>query len=173
MGWKKGATSELRYLIVCLFGLLVSLRYWYLATAVVSGFLPIDPQYLAAGVCVVLFLAAAAFAGLVVNLKGEVYQSVRANYLESGLGLVAGLLAGGLIAASILLTAAVALPGKVEGFDEKNYPVALHEYPGALFRELEKSVAHIEQASTARTPLPVLKVSPDVSAGNTRVVTWE
>lgn len=173
LGWKMGATSELRFLIVSLFGLLVALRYWYQTTAALTDFLPIDPQYLAAGVCIVLFLAAAALAGLVVNLKGEVYQSVQTNYLDSGLGVVSGLLGGGLIAASILLAASVALPGKVEGFDVKNYPMALHEYPAALFRELEKNVAHIEQASTAHTPLPVLKGSSDASAGNAKVVTWE
>ncbi len=173
LGWKMGATSEIRFLIVALFGLLVSLRYWYQATAALTDFLPVDPQYLAAGVCIVLFLAAAALAGLVVNLKGEVYQSVQTNYLDSGLGVLSGLLGGGLIAASILLAASVALPGKVEGFDVKNYPMALHEYPATLFRELEKNVAHIEQASTARTPLPSLELTESDPGQKSRVILWK
>lgn len=173
LGWKMGATSELRFLIVALFGLLVALRYWYQTTAALTHLLPVDPQYLAAGVCIVLFLAAAALAGLVVNLKGEVYQSVQANYLDSGLGVLSGLFGGGLIAASILLAASVALPGKVEGFDVKKYPMALHEYPAALFRELEKNVANIEQASTARTPLPSLELSESDPEQRSRVILWK
>ena len=75
-GWKMGATVELRYTIAGLFALLVSLRYWYQVSSALTEYIPVDPQYLTAGVCIALFLAGFALASLIVNLNGEVFQSV-------------------------------------------------------------------------------------------------
>lgn len=160
-GYRMGATVEFRYAIVCFFALLVALRYWYPLTSVLHGMVPVDSQYLAAGVCMILFLVAAAVAAPVVNLKGQIYLSVRSNPLDTVLGVLAGVVSGASIACSILLAASVALPGKVDNFATTNYPLPLHEYPAAILRTLEQNVAHIAQESTSRTPLPTVETAPE------------
>lgn len=160
-GYRMGATVELRYAIVFFFALLVALRYWYPATSVLHGMVPVDPQYLTAGVCILLFLIAAAIAATIVNLKGQIYLSVRSNPLDTILGVLAGVVSGTSIACSILLAASVALPGKVDNFAASNYPLPLHQYPAAILRTLEQNVGHITQESTSRTPLPTVEIAPE------------
>lgn len=169
IGLRMGATVEFRYMIVCVFALLVSMRYWYLVTSALAEYFTADPQYLAAGVCVVLFLVSFLLASVVVNIKAQVFLSVRSNIPDTVLGGVAGLISGAAIACSILLTASVALPGKVENFATSNYPVPADKYPALIFRTIEQNVAHIAQESTGHTLLPVVKPVE----GQSPVLTWE
>jgi uncharacterized membrane protein required for colicin V production len=160
-GYRMGATVEFRYAIVCFFALLVALRYWYPLTSLVHGFIQIDVQYLTAGVCIVLFLLGAAVASLIIDIKAQIYLSVRQNPLDTVLGVIAGMISGAAIGCSILLAASVALPGKVDSFATANYPLPLHEYPAAIFRTVEQNIAHIAFESTSHTPIPTVKISEE------------
>lgn len=170
-GYRMGATVEFRYAIVFFFALLVALRYWYPLTAFLRDYIPVDLQYLTAGVSIVLFLAGAGVAALVVELNGQIYLSVRSNPLDTVLGVLAGVVSGASISLSILLAASVALPGKVDNFAVSNYPMPLHEYPAAIFRTIEQNVAHIAVESSSHTMLPAIKAGEE--PGKPAVLDWQ
>lgn len=157
IGWKRGATWELRHVIAYLFATLVALRYWQFVTQTLAGYFSFDPQYLAAAAYVLLFLIALLPVGFVVNLRGEAYESVFFNPVDRTLGVLAGICSGGLLAASLLLVLTLALPGKVENFDASKLPVRLDRAPFTVFRLTEFHLAGVPKDSASRTPLPELQ----------------
>jgi len=158
MGWRLGATAEMRYVLAFLFAMLVSLRYWHPLTAAVSGLITIDPQILAAGVFALIFVLAWMLAALVVNLRGEVYQSVLPNPVDNGLGALCGLVSGALLGGSVMLFFAIALPGKFGGFEPDHFPVRLNHIPIGTFRFIEEDVAGMPADSPAHTLFPSVNV---------------
>ena len=109
LGWRFGATSEMRYVLASLFAVLVAQRYWYRASTAASDIVKLDPQFVAAAMFVVIFLIAWMVGALAVNLKGEVYQSVTPNPSENVLGAICGLISGALLGGSLLLVASTAM----------------------------------------------------------------
>jgi len=169
MGWRLGATTEMRYLLTALFASVVALRYWYPATMAAADFIPLAARFLAVGVFVIEFSAAWLVASLIVNLKGEVYQSVLPNPLDQVLGVVSGLFSGALLGGSLLLILAVGLTGKPENFDVGQLPVRLDELPVAAFQMLEQRVVDVPAGSPAHTLFPQV----DDSSEKQSVLVWK
>ena len=158
MGWRLGATAEMRYVLAFLFATLVSLRSWHPLTAAVSELITMDPQILAAGVFALVFVVAWMLAALIVNLRGEVYQSVSPNPVDNVLGAICGLASGALLGGSVMLFFAIALPGKLGGFEPDNFPVRLNHIPTGTFRLIEEGVAGVPADSPAHTLFPLVKI---------------
>ena len=169
MGWRLGATTEMRYLLTALFASLVALRYWYLTTLEAADFIPLAARFLAVGVFGIEFSAAWLVASLIVNLKGEVYQSVLPNPLDQVLGVVSGLFSGALLGGSLLLILAVGLTGNPAGFDARKFPVRLDQFPIAAFQILEQRVADVPADSVAHTLFP----QAENSSGTPAVPSWK
>lgn len=77
---------EMRHTLTYLFALLAALRYWRPAAEMARGYLAVDPPAMEAGVFLLLFVVAALVAGLMVNLRGGLYQSVAPNVFDTVLG---------------------------------------------------------------------------------------
>lgn len=155
LGWRAGATLEMRHTLVYLFSMLAALRYWKPATEFALGIVSLDAQVVSTVVFLVIYLVAAVFSGLIVNLKGEFFQSVAPNKLDNGLGAVCGVLSGALLGGVVLLLCAFLMPGKVEKFDAAKFPVRLDQFPAWVFQTIETSVGQVGANSTARTQFPV------------------
>jgi uncharacterized membrane protein required for colicin V production len=155
LGWRAGATFELRHTLVYLFSLLAALRYWKPGTEIALGIFGSDPQVVSAIVFLLVYLIAAVVSGIIVNLKGEFYQSVAPNKLDNVLGAICGIFSGALLGGVILLLGAFLMPGKVENFDAAKFPVRLDQFPVWVFQTVETEVAGIAPNSDARTQFPV------------------
>ncbi len=164
IGWRRGATSEVRSLIVYLFATLAALRFWYPASRMLAGLIPLEPQFLAAVVFGVLFAVAVIPAALAVNLRGPVIDGVFANPINAICGALAGILSGSLIAGALLTIAVLVLPARAEGFDPGKMPVRLDEIPGAVFRTIESRAAGVPADDPAHSPLPHFQPAPAENA---------
>lgn len=155
LGWRAGATLELRHTLVYLFSMLAALRYWKPATEFALVIVSMDPQVVSTIVFLAIYLAAALLSGLIVNLRGEFYQSVAPNRLDNGLGAACGVLSGALLGGVVLLLCAFLLPGKVENFNAAKFPVRLDQFPAWVFQKIETGVGQVGVNSSARTQFPV------------------
>ncbi len=171
IGWRTGATLEMRHTLTYLFALLAALRYWRPATEVVLGVVPLDLQFVAVAVFLALFVAAALVAGLAVNLKGEFYQSVAPNVFDNALGAVCGVVSGALIGGVLVMLCAFVLPGKVEGFEAAKFPQRLDRLPQWVFQAVETEIAGIASTSPSATqfPAPVQPVVVEALVTDTSV----
>jgi len=154
IGWRTGATLEMRHTLTWLFALLAALRYWRPAAETALGFLSLDPQYVSAAVFLALFVGAALVAGLIVNLRGGFYQSVAPNVFDNALGALCGVVSGALIGGVLVMLCAFVLPGKVEGFDAAKFPERLDRLPQWVFQTVETEAAGIAAKSAAATQFP-------------------
>jgi Uncharacterized membrane protein, required for colicin V production len=155
LGWRGGATLEMRHVLVYLFSLLAALRYWKPGTELALEMFSGDPQILGALVFLLAYVVAAVLAGFLVNLRGEFYQSVAPNKFDNALGALCGLVSGTLLGGTLLLFAAFLLPGRVGNFDAAKYPVRLDLVPVRIFQTIETGVAGVAPDSPARTQFPV------------------
>lgn len=171
IGWRRGASFEVRSLIVYLFATLAAVRFWYPASRALAEWVPLDPQFLAAVVFGILFAAAMIPAALAVNLRGPVIESVAANPVNTVCGALAGILSGSLISGALLVIAVLVLPSRVEGFDPGKMPVRLDEIPGAVFRVIESRVAGVPADDPARSPLP--RVLPAAETNAPPQIVWK
>lgn len=149
-GFRYGAAVEMRYLLTIFFAVLVAIRFWQVCTETLTGAITFDPRMIAVAAFVALFGLGAMVAGYVVDLRAKFYQSVKANYLNNGLGLVAGLLSGSLLAACILWVASVALPGQFDGRPELK---PLIDFPRVAFQAIESGMG-VAPDSAGRTKYP-------------------
>ena len=169
LGWKNGGAAVLRYALVALFGVLVALRYWHLAFAFVTRFLPSMPQgYLAAGLFIALFVLAGGLAGAVVNLKVPGFQNVFNSVPENIIGAILGLFTATLVSGVLLIAASLIAPSLSQPYDAGKLLARIDRFPVVVFQTLEEKIAGIPDVSPAHTPLP----SWQGGAGDGKVV-WK
>jgi uncharacterized membrane protein required for colicin V production len=156
IGWRHGASTEVRHLLVNLFGVLVAVRFWQPWTQTISTGLTFDPRWIALSSFVLLYALGSAVAGFTVRLKSEVYQSVKPDPVNRGLGLLFGGFTGALLGACLLWLAMIALPGK---FDAVPLAGSLAGWPRAIVRSIETNIAGVAPDSTGRTKYPQVTVA--------------
>ncbi len=171
IGWRRGASFEVRSLIVYLFATLAAVRFWYPASRALAGWVPLDPQFLAAVVFGILFLAAMIPAALAVNLRGPVIESVSANPVNTVCGALAGILSGSLISGALLAIAVLVLPSRVEGFDPEKMPVWFDGFSVTVFRAVESRIARVPSDDPAHSPLP--HVLPAAEQNAPPLIVWK
>ncbi len=161
-GFRYGASVELRYMLTIFFGVLVAVRFWQPVAETLCGAINFDPRLLTIGAFFVLFGLGAMVAGYAVNLRAQFFQSVKANYLNQFLGLAAGLASGGLLAASLLWVACVAIPSQ---FDSQPEVKKFIDLPRAVFQSVETFMG-VGAESEGRTRYPqVSLVDAEVPGG--------
>jgi len=156
IGWRHGASTEIRHLLVNFFGVLVAIRYWQPWTQTIAGGLTFDPRWVALSSFVLLYALGSAVAGFAVRLKSQVYQSVKPDYVNRGLGLLSGAFTGALLGACLLWLATVAMPGK---FNAVPQAVSLAAWPRDIVRGIETGIAGVAPDSTGRTKYPQVTVA--------------
>lgn len=153
IGWRTGATLELRHTLTYLFATLATLRFWKPVTDWGLGLFSSDPQMVGTIAFLAVFVIAALLAGLVVNLKGPFYQSVAPHPLDQGLGAAAGLLSGALLSGVMVLLCAFLFPAKVPDFRAENLPARWDRLPVAVYQAAE-SLAGVADGDASRTQFP-------------------
>lgn len=167
LGWRRGATTEIRSVLVYLFALLVAMRYWHPLAQSVGPALPLDAPTAAASVFFALFFVAGIGAAVITAFRGKAFQSVNANPLDQILGLAAGLFSGSILAGALLLVLSLVLPGRWQEFDPGKIPARLDHWPAAILRTVEN---HIVRAPGS-VLLPDLEPE-DATPEGKRVLTW-
>jgi uncharacterized membrane protein required for colicin V production len=169
-GWRYGASYEIRYLLMLTFGVLVAIRFWQPCTEKLVDAVNFDPRWITIGAFAVLFTVGAVVAGVIVNIKAQVFQSVQRNYLDNFLGLAAGLFSGALLGACVIWLSTIAVPGK---FDSVSYAQSFLDFPREVFRAIETAVG-VAPGSAGRTRYPEATiVEVPVDASDTNVVVPE
>lgn len=158
LGWRTGATLELRHTLTYLFATLAALRFWKPVTDWGLGLFPSDPQMVGTIAFLAVFVLSALLAGLVVNLKGPFYQSVAPNPLDQGLGALAGLVSGALLGGVLVLLCAFLFPTKVPDFRTENLPARWDRLPVTVYQTAE-ALAGVAEGDAARTQFPVAPAS--------------
>jgi len=161
LGWRLGATVEARWVLTILFAFLVAIRFWEGTTDILLKILVMEPRILAASIFLVLFIAAAAFGGLIFGLRAGVYQSVLPNYFDKVLGTLLGLFSGLMLGGGLLLLVGLAAP---QTFDTTKLAARLDNIPQAVFQAVEKNVAGIPINGSSRTLFPRMETAPEGSA---------
>jgi len=149
-GFRYGASVEMRYLLTILFGVLVAVRFWQPLTEKLCGAITFAPRLVAVSAFLLLFGIGGMVAGYAVNVRAKFFQSVKANYLNSVLGLVAGLASGALLAASLNWIGNVALPGQ---FDARPDLKAFIDFPRTMVQSIETFMG-VAPDSSGRTKYP-------------------
>jgi hypothetical protein len=89
-------------------------------------------------------------------LKAQVYQSVKPDYVNRGLGLLSGAFTGALLGACLLWLATIAMPGK---FDTASQAVSLAAWPREIVRGIETNLAGVAPDSAGRTKYPQVAIT--------------
>lgn len=157
-GWIRGATSEMRYVLVYLFAVLLAVRFWQPGTDLLQKGLTFDPRYVAIGVYLLLFMLAAAVAGVAIRIKADLYRSVIADPINQILGLAGGLFSGALLGASLALILSLAIPARI---DEADSPIleSVILWPETLATAVATHVAGISPESESRLKFPRITFS--------------
>jgi uncharacterized membrane protein required for colicin V production len=155
MGWRDGATREVRILLVNLFGVLVAVRYWQAWTEKIGAAVTFDPRWVATGAFLALYMLGVVIAGFVVRIKAPSYQSVKTDYLNQTLGLAAGVFSGLLLSACVAWITAVARPADADSFAAMS---SLRGLPRALVQNFETAVG-VAPGSSGRTRYPLVTVA--------------
>ncbi len=155
-GWRDGAATEMRYLIVTVFAVLLGLHFWQPATEFLAKNVPVDPRYLALLVFVGLTALGAFVAGLAVRLKGYGFHQQRANRVDQGLGAIVGLANGALIGSTLVMVMVIALPVYFADPEKPDMAQRIGVWPMQFCREVEK-VAAVLPGSPDRTRFPAIK----------------
>lgn len=166
MGWREGATREVRILLVNLFGVLVAVRYWQAWTERIGEAVTFDPRWVATGAFFALYAIGVVVAGFVVRVKAPSYQSVKADYLSQTLGLAAGIFSGLLLGACVAWITAVARPADPDSLAVMG---TLRGLPKALVQNFETAVG-VAPGSPGRTRYPqvtLAEVPADPNADTT------
>ncbi len=169
-GWRYGASTEIRYTLMLLFGVLIAMRLWKPCTEKLVDALNFDPRWITIGAFVILFAVGAVVAGFIMNVKARVFQSVQRNYLDNFLGVATGAFSGALLGACILWLATIGSPGK---FDSASYAQTFLGFPRQVFQSIETLVG-VAPDSAARTQFPVATmVDQPVAPGTSNVAVPE
>jgi uncharacterized membrane protein required for colicin V production len=150
VGWRDGATREVRLLLVNLFGVLVAVRYWQAWTEAIGSGVKFDPRWVATGAFFTLYAIGVVVAGFVVRIKAPSYQSVKADHLNQTLGLAAGIFSGLLLGACVAWITAVARPTESDSLAALG---SLRGLPRAIVQNLE-TAAGVAPGSPGRTHYP-------------------
>lgn len=150
LGWRDGATVEMRTVIVTVFGVLLALRFWEFGTTLIAKNISADPRYVAIFVFVVLGIAGASLAALAVKLKSYPFHSPERNVPDQVLGVIAGLFGGSLLGGSLAMLMVIALPSRYGAEETPKFALMPGAWPALFCREVEK-LAGLEPTSPDRT----------------------
>ncbi len=156
-GWKFGATVEMRHVIVVLFAILVTIRYWQVATELVERALTMDARLLLLAVFAFVYTAATALAAFAVGLRSEMYRSVQSDPINSIAGVLAGVVSGSLLGGTLAMLLNIASPGK---FDPAPSPLVgeVIRWPVTVYRFVETDIAGVAADSPDRTKMPAIEL---------------
>jgi len=161
LGWKWGATWEIRRFFVLLIGGLVAMRYCYDVTAYAMGFASVDPRLLGAALFLLLFALGAGVTAAVVNLRGDFHHSLEVNWLDNLLGALLGLLSGAVVGGAVLVVASLALPPFVAAFDASRLPLDAGKLPLAAFEKAEAAITALPPAGLTLSQAPGTNPLPE------------
>jgi len=166
-GWRNGASTEMRHVITYLFALLVAVRFWEPLADLLQKGLNFDLRFIAIGAYALLFAAGAVAAGVAVRIKSQAYRSVSADFLNQGLGLLAGAFSGSLLGGSLALLLGIAIPTRVTEADSAIVN-ALIKWPQTLTAAVESGLAGVPRGSDSAIRFPVIifsevPVAPDTA----------
>ncbi len=156
MGWRDGATTEMRYLIVTVFAVLLALHFWEPATKFLVSNVSVDPRYLALVVFIGLIAVGSFGAGLAVRLKGYGFHQQRENRVDQVLGAVVGLASGALIGSTFLMVLVIALPVYFADPEKSDTAQRIGVWPMQFCRQVE-ALASVGPGSPDRTRFPAVK----------------
>ncbi len=168
LGWRDGAATEMRIVIVALFAVLLALHFWKPATDFLVGALPTNPRFLALAAFTGLTAIGVAAAGFAVRLKGYSFFEKKSNRVDQLLGVAAGLVSGALIGSTFALVLVIALPVYFADPEKPDMAQKIGVWPMRLCREVERLVG-VPTGSAARTKFPAIQfeqreIEPDDDA---------
>jgi len=156
IGWMKGAVVEVRGLLVTYFAVLVAMRFWHPVWKILEDILG-SPALSAAVVFCVLFLGARLLVSYAMNNKARAYKPADDNTPDKAIGAASGFASGLLMGSTLALLVTLASVGEVADAS-KPAPKRIEQLPIALFRFIEKDLAHIP--AEAGTLLPMVVQNP-------------
>lgn len=155
LGWRDGATTEMRYFIVIVFSVLLALRFWEPGTRIILNLVSLDQRYVALFVFALLGVVGATFSALAVRLQGYPFFQQRANVVDQVLGVVVGLAGGALLGGTLAMLVVLALPARYGAPDTPAWALRPGSLPMEFCRQVEDWI-EIEPRSEDRTRFPTV-----------------
>lgn len=155
-----GLFFELISTVLLLFALLVTLRYWYVATQIVQSLTLISGSYAAYAAFVaywVLFLLGCAPLLVVMKMVNEDSLPKYPNSLDNSLGFVFGMSSAAIFICVLMTSLSVIMPKVWEQYDNGALLIPLDKAPIAGFQYIERNWYGITTNNPAYTRFPTFK----------------
>ncbi|MGC1480034.1 MAG: CvpA family protein [Chthoniobacterales bacterium] len=140
LGWRDGATTEMRHLIVIVFSVLLALRFWEPGTRIILNLVAADPRWIALFVFSLLAVVGATFASLAVRLQGYAFHQAKANVVDQVLGVIVGLAGGTLVGGTLAMLMVLALPNRYGADDTPEVALRPGSLPLEFCRQVEELI---------------------------------
>jgi uncharacterized membrane protein required for colicin V production len=163
MGQRSGALLALGSMLGVLFGLLVALRFWFLASQWVGQHESNETSWSPLHSIVVfwtIFILVIFIASILRKNYTEVFESVFPSSIDRILGAAFGLTSGLVVVTALMMTLSIASPTLWPAYQSGQLPIPLDRYPLQAYRLIETRLAAIPPTDPAHTPLPKLQDKP-------------
>lgn len=151
-----GFFLELTSTLLLFFAMMVSLRYWFVATQLLRSHATIPVPY-AMLICLwAVFVACSVPLVLLTQRIGEEKTPRYPRRLDALLGFVFGVASGTILVCIVLMSLSVILPTMWTTYDHTRLLVPLDQVPLQVYRLVEDKCLRIPADDVRHTPLPAL-----------------
>jgi uncharacterized membrane protein required for colicin V production len=157
MGQRAGALLALGGMLGVLFGLLVALRYWFLASQWVGQHESTWTPWHSVAVFWTIFILVNFIASALRKNYTEVFESVFPSAIDRILGAAFGLTSGLVVVTALMMTLTIISPICWPAYQSNQLPIPLDRYPLQAYRLIETRLAGVPSTDPAHTPLPKLQ----------------
>ena len=152
-----GVFHELTNTLWLFFAMMLSLRYWWLATAVLMANTPLTGAYAALVTFWSVFLIACVPVLVLTRLMQKDIVAPYPRILDLLLGPIFGVLSAAILVSCLMLSLSVIMPKVWEPYQRTGLIVQLDELPREVYQTVEEKCLGIAEKDPGHTLLPTLK----------------
>jgi len=157
LGMKAGGFLALAGMLAAVFGLLVSLRYWFVASRFVNTYEKDSIPLIAVVVFWVVFTGASLIFKKLRENYTDTFEFVHPSLVDNALGAIFGFVTGAVFAMALMMTLTIAASQYWPAYKPGALPLPIDRWPLQAYRFVETRIIGVSQADAAHTLLPVLE----------------
>jgi uncharacterized membrane protein required for colicin V production len=156
MGMKAGGLLALGGALSTTLGMLVALRYWFLASQWIGQRESTWTAWHSVVVFWVIFFLVVFLSSRFRQNYTEVFESVLPSFVDRVLGGAFGLVTGAVVATALVMTFSIAGPAFLPAYQRDQLPLPLDGWPLQAYRVIETRLAGVGAKERGHTLLPTL-----------------
>jgi|ERR1051325_3811471 hypothetical protein len=160
LGWvgvSFGLFFEMTSALLFFLAMMVTLRYWYLATQLIISLGGFSGAYAAFWAFLILFILGSVPLLIVMKFVNEDSRPKYPNLLDVSLGFAFGTVSSAIVICGVLTLASIIVPKAWEPYEPSAILLRLDKMPISLFRFVEETFFGIGEKDPRHTRLPTLE----------------